>query len=145
MNILRRLTLALVVMFCTGLFSAQASADEVKVIIDKSEQATYVLVNGQTKYVWDVSTGKKLRWTPNGSFGVQFLHANHYSSRYNNAPMPWSVFFNGNIAIHGTTEIENLGQPASHGCMRLHPDNARTLFNLVKQVGKQNVHITVQS
>ena len=57
--------------------------------------------------------------------------------------MPWAVFFNGGYAIHGTTEIRALGRPASHGCVRLHPDNAKAFFSLVKIVGMENTLIDV--
>lgn len=35
------------------------------------------------------------------------------------------------IYIHGTNEVEKLGTPASHGCIRLSPQDAATLFDLV--------------
>lgn len=38
--------------------------------------------------------------------------------------MPHSIFFHGGYAIHGSYEINRLGGPASHGCIRLHPANA---------------------
>jgi lipoprotein-anchoring transpeptidase ErfK/SrfK len=57
--------------------------------------------------------------------------------------MPWSVFFHGGYAVHGTTEIRRLGKPASHGCVRLHPDNARTFFTLVKEAGLEQSQIVV--
>jgi hypothetical protein len=46
--------------------------------------------------------------------------------------MPYSIFFDGGYAIHGSYEISHLGRPASHGCIRLHPENAAVLFELVK-------------
>ena len=47
--------------------------------------------------------------------------------------MPYSIFFDGGYAIHGSYEIKHLGRPASHGCVRLHPENAALLFALVKE------------
>ena len=67
----------------------------------------------------------------------------HYSSLYDNAPMPHSIFFRGNYAIHGTNHIKSLGRPASHGCVRLAPGNARVLFDLVRGVGMGNVTIRI--
>ena len=49
----------------------------------------------------------------------------------------YSVFFHGGYAIHGTTEIRNIGRPGSHGCVRLRPENARTLFELIGRQGLQ--------
>jgi len=70
----------------------------------------------------------------------------HYSSLYNNAPMPHTVFFNGNIAVHATSAANEalLGQPASHGCVRLSRVDAKTIFSLVSDNGKSNTAICVQ-
>jgi lipoprotein-anchoring transpeptidase ErfK/SrfK len=57
--------------------------------------------------------------------------------------MPWAVFFHGGYAVHGTTEIRKLGKPASHGCVRLHPDNAKAFFSLVKDAGLTQSQIVV--
>jgi lipoprotein-anchoring transpeptidase ErfK/SrfK len=59
------------------------------------------------------------------------------------SPMPHSIFFMGGYAIHGTNYIKRLGTPASHGCVRLHPDNAATLFSLVKANGMADTQIIV--
>ena len=59
------------------------------------------------------------------------------------SPMPHSIFFKGGYAIHGTNYIKRLGTPASHGCVRLHPDNAAQLFALVRENGMTNTQIVV--
>lgn len=51
--------------------------------------------------------------------------------------------FRGGYAIHGTGAVKRLGTPASHGCVRLHPSNAATLFSMTKQVGPKNVRIVI--
>ena len=56
--------------------------------------------------------------------------------------MPYSLFFHGGYAIHGTYSIRQLGRPASHGCVRLHPANARALFSLVRSYGGARVVVT---
>jgi hypothetical protein len=53
--------------------------------------------------------------------------------------MPYSIFFNGGYAIHGSYEISRLGRPASHGCIRLHPSNAAILFALVQEHRRDTV------
>jgi lipoprotein-anchoring transpeptidase ErfK/SrfK len=58
--------------------------------------------------------------------------------------MPHSIFFHGGYAIHATDAINKLGRPASHGCIRLHPRNARWLFRLVKDYGADNTTIYIQ-
>jgi lipoprotein-anchoring transpeptidase ErfK/SrfK len=112
--------------------------------IDISSQRMTVMVNGVTRHVWSVSTARRGKITPRGTFRPQSMRRMHYSSLYNNAPMPHSIFFRGNYAIHGTTETKKLGRPASAGCIRLHPRNARTLFELVKRHGRANARIVVR-
>jgi lipoprotein-anchoring transpeptidase ErfK/SrfK len=66
-----------------------------------------------------------------------------YSRKYDNAPMPYSIFFKGGYAIHGTNYVKRLGQPASHGCVRLHTANARELYELVQAYGKKSTRIRI--
>jgi lipoprotein-anchoring transpeptidase ErfK/SrfK len=67
----------------------------------------------------------------------------HRSSRYDDAPMPYSIFYSGHFAIHGTDQVKKLGRPASSGCIRLHPKNAAKLFDLVKTEGLENARVVV--
>src|SRR5215510_8545314 len=115
--------------------SGDARADVV-VRIDKSSQRMSVIVNGEHRYTWAVSTG--IYGTPSGTFRPQSLARHHRSTLYNNAPMPYSIFYDGNLAIHGTTHVSRLGGPASRGCIRLHPSNAAVLFALVRAEGMSN-------
>ena len=115
---------------------------EVLVRIDKSSQRMSVVVNGEHRYTWAVSTG--IYGTPSGSFRPQSLKRYHRSTIYNNAPMPYSIFYDGNFAIHGTTHVAQLGGPASRGCIRLHPSNAAVLFSLVQREGLGNTRISIQ-
>ena len=71
--------------------------------------------------------------TPNGTYRPQRLARKWFSRKYDWSPMPYSIFFDGGYAIHGSYEISHLGRPASHGCIRLHPENAAVLFALVKE------------
>jgi lipoprotein-anchoring transpeptidase ErfK/SrfK len=122
-------------------FPGDARAD-VLVRIDKSSQRMSVLINGEHRYTWAVSTG--IYGTPSGSFRPQALKRYHRSTIYNNAPMPYSIFYDGNFAIHGTTHVAQLGGPASRGCIRLHPSNAAVLFSLVQREGLGNTRISIQ-
>ena len=88
-----------------------------------------------------MSTG--VHGTPSGTFRPQWLSRNHRSSLFNNAPMPYSIFYDGNYAIHGTNQISRLGGPASHGCIRLHPSNAAVLFALVQREGLGNTRVHI--
>lgn len=113
--------------------------------VSLSEQKMTVVVDGIERHRWPVSTARRGKVTPVGSFKPQTLVRMHYSSLYNNAPMPYSIFFHGNYAIHGTTEVKRLGRPASAGCVRLHPDNAKELFALVRERGMENVKIVLET
>jgi len=132
---------ALAAVLSMSLLAGTARAD-VLVQVDKSSQRMSVSVNGQHRYTWSVSTG--IYGTPSGTFRPQSLSRNHRSSLYHNAPMPYSIFYDGNFAIHGTTHVSRLGGPASRGCVRLHPSNAAVLFSLVQQEGLGNTRITIQ-
>lgn len=111
--------------------------------IDVSDQTMTVYVADTLAYTFKVSTARRGYITPAGFYKAQWLSPKHRSRKYDNAPMPWAVFFHGGYAVHGTTDIRNLGRPASHGCVRLHPDNAKVFFALVKQAGLENTQITV--
>jgi len=111
--------------------SARADAGIV-VTVDKTIQRLTVEVDGVTRYQWPVSTARWGYRTPNGTYRPQWLARKWFSTIYDGSPMPYSIFFNGGYAIHGSYEISRLGRPASHGCIRLHPANAAILFALVQ-------------
>lgn len=113
--------------------------------VDISAQTMTVIYNGKVSYRWPVSTARSGKWTPRGTWSAKWLSRYHKSSLYNNAPMPYSIFFNGNYAIHGTNQISRLGRPASAGCVRLHPEHAAVLFSLTQQVGKSNMRVVIQN
>jgi lipoprotein-anchoring transpeptidase ErfK/SrfK len=138
---LRRILLALFFLVA----ATPAFASNVLVVIDIATQTMQVRVDGVTKHRWDVSTGRKGYSTPVGRYQPIRMHKKWYSKKYDNAPMPNSIFFYRGYAIHGTTEIKRLGRIASHGCVRLHPDNAATLFALVKQAGMPNTVIRIRN
>ena len=115
----------------------------VQVHIDISSQSMSVNVNGWPYGYWRVSTARPGYYTPRGNFGVQRTAKTYYSRKYDNAPMPNSVFFHGGYAIHATGAIRSLGRPASHGCVRLHPNNAAALYALVQKYGPRRTRITL--
>jgi lipoprotein-anchoring transpeptidase ErfK/SrfK len=124
--------------------SAAAAQAGVRIEIDKSTQRMSVTVDGAPRYSWSVSTGTPAHSTPRGSFRVLVLKEEHYSKKYNNAPMPHSIFFTDNgHAIHATDAVKRLGRPASHGCVRLAPQHAALLFALVKRYGATNTSIRI--
>jgi lipoprotein-anchoring transpeptidase ErfK/SrfK len=125
------------------LLAAVPSHASVLVEVEKSTQTMYVTVNGVTRHQWPVSTGRGRFGTPSGVFRPQRLERRWYSRRYYGSPMPYSVFFYKGYAIHGTTELHRLGGRASHGCVRLHPRNAATLFALVNGMGPGRTRIAI--
>ncbi len=126
-----------------ALWAAPACASSVIAKIDLSEQTMRVFVDGWPRYTWAVSTARAGYRTPVGIYSAQRLEKMWYSRKYDMSPMPNSIFFKGGYAIHGTNYVKRLGTPASHGCVRLHPDNAAALFSLVKANGMANMQIIV--
>ena len=122
-----------------------AAAANVSIVIDLSDQHMRVSVGGAPKYSFDFSTGRKGYTTPRGKYGVERMYKEYYSRTYDDAPMPYAIFFRGGYAIHGTYDTKRLGGVASHGCVRLSPDNARRLYNLVLQHGSGNVSVRVKA
>ena len=113
------------------------------VTVDKSAQRLSVTVDGVQRYQWPVSTARMGYRTPNGTYKPQRLARKWFSRKYDWSPMPYSIFFNEGYAIHGCYEISHLGRPASHGCIRLHPENAALLFALVKEhIGDTTIVVT---
>ena len=111
---------------------ARASVD---IRVDLSTQTMTVTGSDGETQVWPVSTARRGFVTPRGTFGVQALQVMHRSRKYHNSPMPHSIFFHGGYAIHGTYATGALGRAASHGCVRLSPAHAATLYAMVRQEG----------
>jgi lipoprotein-anchoring transpeptidase ErfK/SrfK len=120
-----------------------ARAKGVVAKIDVSSQAMHVFVDGQLTYQWPVSTAGKGYRTPRGVFRPQRMALMHYSKKYFNAPMPYSIFISGGYAIHATPHVRQLGRPASHGCVRLHPKAAAELYALVQRSGPAKTQVII--
>ncbi len=143
---MKRNAIAATLVFCALAVLAPIAAEAATVVarVNIAQQLMTVTYNGQPLHVWPVSTARAGKVTPLGNWKAKWLSRNHKSSIYDNAPMPYSIFYNGNYAVHGTTSITKLGQPASAGCVRLHPDNAAILFDLASREGLDNVMIVVE-
>lgn len=118
-------------------------ADALVAKVDLSTQTMTVSMDGQVIHRWPVSTARRGYVTPHGSWHPKRLERMWHSSKYESSPMPYSVFYNGGYAIHGTGAVRQLGRPASHGCVRLQVANAATFYSLVKEVGAGNTRIVV--
>ncbi|SRR5579871_1968378 len=132
------ITLALA--FVVSASDAEAKLD---LYVDKSTQQISVVQNGALLYVWPVSTGRDRFSTPSGVYKPERLELNWFSRAYYNSPMPYAIFFHNGYAIHGSYDIAQLGGPASHGCVRLHPQDAALLFEMVEQEGPANTTIVI--
>lgn len=120
--------------------------------IKKNEQLLYLFEDGALKYVWPVSTGARgyatpdMDRNPNGRIYDRYTSTTFPGGDYNGlGNMPYAVFLIGGYAIHGTTKGNwpMLGKPASHGCIRLHPDNAFIFNRLTRAYGVGSVWVTI--
>src|SRR3954454_5450356 len=127
---------------CLTAFLATEASASVTVPISNSAQRMRVYIDGGLTYAWPVSTARRGYRTPAGSYRVQRMERMWYSRKYHMSPMPYSLFFRGGYAIHGTNSIRQLGRPASHGCVRLHPGNAAALYRLVQSRGGARIVVT---
>jgi len=110
--------------------------------IDKSKQRMTVSLDGVQRYDWPVSTGKAGYSTPSGTFAALSMNKVWYSKEWDNAPMPHAIFFmKDGHAIHGSYEVKHLGKAVSHGCVRISPQNATTLYALVEKSGLKNTQV----
>ncbi|WP_298883918.1 L,D-transpeptidase [uncultured Bradyrhizobium sp.] len=144
-HLVTRFATTLIVGLCI-LLSAAASDGALAAItvrIQLSNQTMSVTVDGAQFATWPVSTARRGYRTPVGTYTPYSLERMHYSKLYDYTPMPYSVFFHTGYAIHGTSEVRSLGQPVSHGCIRLSPDNARSLFELIQAQGRLNTTIEI--
>jgi hypothetical protein len=122
----------------------QAAYADLLIEVDKSAQRMTVTVNGEQLYDWSVSTGASGYDTPNGTFRPFRMEIDHYSDEWDNAPMPYSIFFTQTgDAIHGTYDQRKLGRAVSHGCVRLSVKNAATLWALVKREKMANTSVVL--
>jgi lipoprotein-anchoring transpeptidase ErfK/SrfK len=125
--------------------AAKPKEPYVVITINKSSQKMTVTVGGRKMYNWLVSTGAQGYSTPSGNFRPFRMEKDHFSKEWDDAPMPHSIFFTGEgHAIHGSPYVKRLGTRASHGCVRLAPQNAATLFALVQKAGMSNTRVIVR-
>ncbi len=141
----RLLAIAVAFFLSITAFANSASAKKVEIVISKVSQKMTVKVDGSTEYVWPVSTGAAKYETPSGNFRPFRMEAEHFSKEWDDAPMPHAIFFTDRgHAIHGSFHTKSLGRRASHGCVRLAPENAETLFGIVNEAGLGNTKVVLK-
>lgn len=125
-------------------FAASPAIADIQITVDKTAQMLTVVRDGEVLHKWPVSTGRVGRFTPDGSYQAFRMEKDHYSREFDDAPMPHSIFFTKRgHAIHGSFDTKKLGRPASGGCVRLAPENAKILFELVKAEGVLKTKVTI--
>ena len=141
---MRKIVLLTVALAAMALGSpVQGLANVLEARVSLSMQTMTVRIHGRVLYRWKVSTARKGYVTPRGSWRPKRMHRMWYSRKYDMSPMPYSVFYHGGYAIHGTGAVKKLGRPASHGCVRLQTGNAATFYTLVREIGMDNTRIVV--
>lgn len=125
----------------------------VYIYVSKSAQRLTLYVDGYARGTWAVSSGMAGHETPDfdrhpdGRIYTRYTSTKYPEGDYNGlGNMPYAVFIQGGFAIHGTPRGNwaRLGRPASHGCIRIHPDNAQYINSLVRSYGVRNTWITVR-
>lgn len=139
---MRKFFVAAMALFVFG-FCSTAEAGTITAKISLSSQTMTVTQNGIVMYKWKVSTARSGYRTPTGSYRAYWASRHHRSRKYDNAPMPYAIFFKGGYAVHATFDVKRLGRPASHGCVRLHPSNAATFFSLAQKYGLSNTKVVI--
>ncbi|WP_291516584.1 L,D-transpeptidase [Bdellovibrio sp. ArHS] len=132
--------------------SCYRSSCKVWAQVSRSQQKMYLHIDGIHTYTWAVSTGAPGHGTPNfdthpnGRIYDKYTSTKYPGGDYQGlGNMPYAVFISGGFAIHGTgtSNWKKLGTKASHGCIRVHPDNAYVFNRLVRQHGIYKTWITV--
>jgi hypothetical protein len=101
-----------------------------QIIISINQQRLHLYSDGAHVADSSVATGVPRLPTPQGVFSVIQKQVFHRSNIYSNAPMPYMqrITWSG-VAMH---EGEDIGHPASHGCIRMPHDFAARLYRLTK-------------
>lgn len=142
---MRRSFLAVLLLGLALVGADAAQAMRLLITVSKPSQRMTVNIDGVDKYFWPVSTAGQGYNTPSGSYRPFRMEVTHFSQEWDNSPMPHSIFFTPiGHAIHGSYHIKSLGSPVSHGCVRIAPDNATLLYDLVTKAGMRNTTIVVR-
>jgi lipoprotein-anchoring transpeptidase ErfK/SrfK len=123
---------------------SKKTGSSILITIDKAKQEMIVAVDGVQQYQWAVSTGRLVYSTPSGTYTPTSMNEVWYSKEWDNTPMPHAIFFmKDGHAIHGSYAVKALGKPVSHGCVRISPQNAATLYALVEKNGLENTQVVL--
>jgi hypothetical protein len=96
----------------------------------------YFFQNGVLWNAWMVRGGAASLQTVTGTYRVYWQDVDHKSSAFNNAPMPYSQFFYGGEAIHGSATMIDPRKDHSHGCINMYIEDAAELWKMT--AGQRN-------
>ncbi|MET8976898.1 L,D-transpeptidase [Streptomyces sp. NPDC004539] len=100
--------------------------------VDLARQLMWVQKGNRVLYSpVPIRSGRDGYETRTGTHRVYLRHRDHYSTLYNRSPMPYSQFFDGGQAFHGS--YGDLFKGGSHGCVNLRVSDARRLWGVLKQ------------
>lgn len=147
-----------------GAFIAGASAvraiagpgrdPEISLIADLSERKLVIREGGDDAETFPISIGRGSKPTPQGSYQIRKIVWNpawippDEQWAKDKSPQPpgakdnpmklVKIFFKEpDYYIHGTGDVESLGEAASHGCLRMHPDDAYRVARYLMENGGQ--------
>lgn len=110
------------------------------VCYDRWRHQASLYKHGRLHNSWLVRGGGYNSKTRTGHFTVQWRSKNHRSRAFGGAPMPYSQFFSGGQALHGSRNMMNPYVGHSHGCVNFWVEDARQLWNLTHDK-KLHVHV----
>lgn len=103
--------------------------------VSLSQQSLVAYEGDSPVFVTLVSTGKEGHETPTGLFQIQSKHISttmddemNPDGAYSIEDVPWTMYFQGNFALHGAFWHSAFGTVHSHGCVNIAPTDARWLF-----------------
>jgi hypothetical protein len=113
----------------------EVGADERWIDVDLSEQTLVAYEGSRPVFATLVSTGKEGHETPTGAYRITSKYVSTTMSDttdgdepYMIEDVPWTMYFNLAIALHGAFWHSRFGRERSHGCVNLAPADARWLF-----------------
>jgi hypothetical protein len=109
-------------------------SDEKWFDVDLDEQVLVAYEGKRPVFATLVSTGKRRHYTPTVITRILTKHerADMTSDRddiYSVADVPWTMYYDGNYALHTSYWHDGFGGPRSHGCINLAPRDARRLYH----------------
>ncbi|MBA2698201.1 MAG: murein L,D-transpeptidase [Nocardioidaceae bacterium] len=97
---------------------------------DRSMHQVVLLHNNRYVNTWLVRGGMSQHKTRLGTNAVYYRDIDHKSATYDGSPMPYSQFFDGGEALHGSGFMIDPFSGHSHGCVNMFIEDARQLWNI---------------